>query len=178
MNLVMKKSIIGASTFSLGILLAWTLATQLTPVDSNEVQVTRDKININMCQTQRDLLDIEILKEKTSQNGEEDQFTFYAKLINPKIDPSEFLYRWAVKAPETSKVSQEEQDTYRLVLKPDVWGTYHVFLTIGDKYDNCKHSIYVFQYPDFQEQTDSNALHVLQASLSTKLSQMIQSLQR
>lgn len=133
----------------LTIILVWTFSGTRTSfkVSLPEPVVTRTAVDVFQCVVDRGLLDIEIQKQRTG----EEQFTFFAKLINPREDASELMYRWTVKPPEGSAVSKTPQDTYRLNITPDVAGAYHVILSIGDKNNNCKHAIYVFHFPNFDE---------------------------
>ena len=99
------------------------------------------------CQYSPDLLDIEIGKINLS-NQEEDIFQFYVEMSDLQVDPSHLSYTWLVESPSDSIVSTQPILDYRLTLRPDQWGTYRITLVLEDAAQNCKYTVYIFQYPE------------------------------
>ena len=95
------------------------------------------------CHYSPELLDIEIGKVNLSTQ-EEDVFQFYVEMTDLQVDPSHLSYRWVVESPSDSMVSLD----YRLTLRPDQWGTYSITLVLEDSSQNCKYTVYIFQYPE------------------------------
>ena len=155
------KALIATSTV-IAITLAAVWIHSLKSENQNRV-VKVNHVDINTCSNTPSLVSIDIGKSKLFSK-DTDRFRFYAKLINPSVEPSEMLYRWVVRPPEGSKISTSPQITTRMLLEPDVWGTYHIVLTLGDKSGRCRHGIYVFNYPELDSQPKSLPL-ILQAGL-------------
>lgn len=113
----------------------------LLPPSQNQ-QIAEDTV----CHYSPDLLDIEIGKIDLSTQ-EEDIFQFYVEMSDLQVDPGHLSYTWVVESPSNSMTSQTILD-YRLTLKPDQWGTYRITLVLEDAFQNCKYTVYIFQYPE------------------------------
>ena len=96
------------------------------------------------CHYSPDLLDIEIGKVDLSTQ-DEDVFQFYVEMSDLQVDPGHLSYKWVIESPSDSIVSTLD---YRLTLKPDQWGTYRITLVLEDAFQNCKYTVYIFQYPE------------------------------
>ena len=105
----------------------------------------------DVCHYTQDLLEIEIGKTNIS-TSEDPIFQFYARMSQIQTDPSGLSYRWMVNPPEGSMISQQPISAYRLNLKPDIWGTYHITLAMQDPSGHCQYAVYVFQYPEMDHE--------------------------
>ena len=99
------------------------------------------------CRYSPDLLNIEIGKSNLSTQ-EEDIFQFYVEMSDLRVDPSHLSYTWVVESPSESMISAQPILDYRLTLRPDQWGTYRITLVLEDGVQNCKYTVYIFQYPE------------------------------
>ena len=99
------------------------------------------------CHYSPDLLDIEIGKNNLSTD-EEDIFEFYVEMTDLQVEPGDLSYKWVVEFPSDSVASAQTVLDYRLTLRPDQWGTYRITLVLEDDSQNCKYTVYIFQYPE------------------------------
>ena len=98
------------------------------------------------CSYSPDLLDLEIGKINLSTQ-EEDIFQFYVEMSDLQVEPSHLNYTWVIESPSDSTIPTQTIEDYRLTLKPDQWGTYRITLVLEDSFQNCKYTVYIFQYP-------------------------------
>ena len=105
-----------------------------------------------VCYHSQDLLEIEIGKEADFSTPEDPVFQFYARMTSLQVDPSRLTYTWRVHSPEGSVISPQPIASPRLVLNPDVFGTYEITLILQDSSQNCRYSVYIFQYPEMDQE--------------------------
>ena len=124
---------------------------QVSLPDSNYISPlqSRQIAEDTTCHYSPDLLDIEIGKVNLSTQ-EEDIFQFYVRMSDLQIDPGDLSYTWVVESPPDSIVPAQPILDYRVTLRPDQWGTYRITLALEDSFQNCKYTVYVFQYPEME----------------------------
>lgn len=125
--------------------------------DTHQISDTYDE-NV-ICYYTQDLLEMEIGKINISNTPEDPAFEFYVKMSQLQAEPGELIYRWVVEPPEGSLVSTQPMSSYRLNLRPDIWGTYHITLAMQDASGHCQYTVYVFQYPEMGEEDSRPSIH-------------------